>query len=134
MLGGYGASSVGSDNDKHYVDSSGRMHIKLEPGKVLGDFEIAVGDSGYDKTRPSSEQGTRTAASGPWATRSCDEAGLKDGTTDDLIVKANVPPQGVISGGPKQQGYVTKPGDEIVVESRAHKSWVMGCRATYMES
>jgi len=138
-IGGYGGSGKKDVSENTYVDQSGRLHIKLPPGKVLGGFEIAVGDTELDKNRPLEEQRNKDGHYGKlgWAklyarVQNSNSSG-PNARSAYFMDRVNVPPSGVLSGGPNEKGYVTQPGDEIVVESQGHRSWVMGYRVQFME-
>ena len=138
-IGGWGSSGSKHKSDKSYVDARGNLHIKLEPGQVLGGFECSCGDTAFDKNKPASEQRNQDGHYGRlgWAklyarVQNSNVSG-PSARTPYFMERVNVPPSGVLSGGPAEAGYVTKPGDEIVVESQGHKTWVMGYRVTYTE-
>lgn len=134
VIGGYGSGSKPS-GDKAYV-SGGRLRIKLPPGKKIGSVEVACGDTNFDRHRPAEQQRNKDGHYGElgWAKL---HARIRHGatgkTSKDFMVNVNVPPAGVLSGGPAEAGYVTKPGDEIEIESRGHESWVMGYRIQFVE-
>lgn len=132
-LGGYGGNRRDVSQNA-YLDSQGNLHIKLPPGKVLGGFEIAVGDTAFEPSRPASEQRNKDGHVGRlgWAKLYAwlSHNGQRG---EQFMEKVNVPPSGVLSGGPAQTGYVTQPGDEIVVQSQGHLSWVMGYSVKFME-
>lgn len=135
VLGGYGPGGAKPDPQKAYL-SGGRLRIKLPPGKKIGSVEIACGDTEFDKSRPTEQQRNKDGHYGKlgWAKL---HARIRHGdtgkTSKDFMVNVNVPPAGVLSGGPTDAGYVTKPGDEIEIESRGHQSWVMGYRIQFVE-
>jgi len=112
-----------------YLDSSGNMHIKLPAGKVLGGFEVAVGDTKYDQSKPPQDQVNKDGGYGElgWA-----KLTSKIGS-DYFMSSINVPPNAVLSGGPTQLGYVVKSGNEIVVSASSY-AWIMGYRVTFMKS
>ena len=133
-LGGYGSSEL-KLSEHARVDGQGRLRIKLPAGKVFGSLEVAVGDTVYDKNRPVSDQKNQDGHVGKlgWAKLYAHVEGSDGKRSPSFMEKVNVPPSGVLSGGPVEPGYVARPGDEIVISSQGHKSWVMGYRVTFME-
>lgn len=133
--------SWGSDNaeiDENISLKGGRLHIKLPEGKKLGGLEVAVGDTVFDKNRPASEQ---TNQDGHYGTLGFAKLSARlqnsQGATGSSYGKAfmermNVPPSGVLSGGPVDVGYVTKAGDEIVIDASSN-AWVMGLRVQFVK-
>lgn len=138
-IGGYGGGGDKHKSEKSYVDSSGRLHIKLEPGKVFGGFECSCGDTAFDKNKPAEQQRNKDGHYGRlgwgklYARVQNSQTSGPSTRTPYFMERVNVPPSGVLSGGPPQAGYVAKEGDEIVVESQGHKSWIMGYRISYMD-
>jgi len=112
-----------------YVDSSGRMHIKLPTGKTFGGFEVAIGDTKYNKAIPPQDQVNKDGGYGElgWAKLSARIG------SDYFMSDINVPPNAVLSGGPSKLGYVTKTGDEVILSATSY-AWVMGYRITFMKS
>lgn len=134
-LGGWGYGAEGNppiDNDPTkpvYLDDQGRMHIKLEPGKKFVNLELAVGDTHPDG-KPNKDGHIGTPG---WAKI---YAGLKTLGQEDVqyfMRNVNVPPAGVLAGGPEQANRIVKVGEEIVVASKADTSYVMGYRVAYKE-
>jgi hypothetical protein len=138
-IGSYGDRKISKDS---YVDDSGRLHIRLPPGKRFGSFEISCGDTTYDRSQSPEEQRNKDGHYGGLGfAKLCarlENRALREKYDWDydqplnFMHRINVPPAGVLSGGPIEPGYVTKPGDEIVVESEDHETWVMGYRIQFM--
>lgn len=107
------------------------LHIKLPAGLTLGGFEISCGDTYYDPTRPAAQQVNKDGHIG-----SLGNAKLFVRLTGEgrhFMNNVNVPPAGVLSGGPCQAAYVTRDNDEIIVESRHHPTWVMAYRVVFLQ-
>lgn len=98
-----------------------RLAIQLEPGREFIQVEVAVGDTEHrpDKIRLG------------WAKLWVGIKHKDSKITEWFIRNANVPPQGVISGGPHLDKNKIEEGDELIIESRADTSYVMGWRLTY---
>lgn len=135
------------------IDQFGAMHIKLPSGLVFGCFTVSLGDTFYDKSKTPQEQFNNNGHIGRlgwaklWArlhnANCATPPGLPSPGTNlngnepaqpysYFMININVPPQGAMSGGPTKVGYVTVEGDEIVVESRLHASWVMGFQIQFL--
>lgn len=127
-IGTYGKKVVVSDNV--YVDYYGNMHIKIPAGKKLGGFEISIGDTKYDINKPPSSQVNKDGGYGAlgWAKITA-TLSVSDET---CLTDANVPPSGVISGGPQSFNYITKNNEEIVVSSTSY-AWVMAYKVDFMK-
>lgn len=122
-LGSYShESSVTDENQNEYLDSSGRLHIKLPTGRKLVSFEISAGDTHPDQMH---NKDGHTGTLG-WAKL---YAGIRNssGQVDYFMNRVNVPPAGVLAGGPKEEKII-KEGEELVVESRDDRTYVMGYR------
>lgn len=123
-----------------YVDRQGHLHVKLSAGRRLGGLEVAIGDTVYDPTRPHEEQRNKDGHVGRlgwsklYASLQNSSQVVPSHKRSYFMENVNVPPSGVLSGGPLEPGYVTKPGDELVVEARSHTSWLMGFRVQFMET
>jgi hypothetical protein len=130
---GYGGSTS-TVSESSYVGGGGRMHIKLPPGKVFGGLEVSIGDTVFDQSRPAEEQRNKDGHYGTlgWAKLGASLTHA-DGSGEAFLRNMNVPPSGVLSGGPVESGYVTKPGDEIVLEASSG-AWVMGYRVQFMKT
>jgi len=134
-LGGWGYGGEGKpqiDNDPTkpvYLDEQGRMHIKLQPGKKFVNLELAIGDTHSDGIQ---NKDGHTGTLG-WAKI---YAGLKNPTQENVqyfMKHVNVPPAGVLAGGPEQADRVIQNGEEIVIDSRLDTSYLMGYRVAYQE-
>lgn len=107
-----------------------RLFVALEAGKTLVQVEVAVGDTQHLQT-VSTKTGRRTRLGYAklWV-------GIRRGKADRVdwfIENANVPPQGMIAGGPHIEQAQIEQGDELVVESRADASYIMGWRIAYKD-
>lgn len=103
------------------------VKIKLKKGKLV-QVEAAVGDTEYFGNQ-TSDKNTRLGWAKLWV-------GIKrkNSNPDDIrwfIKNANVPPQGVIAGGPHIEQSDVNEGDELVIESRADTTYLMGWRLAY---
>jgi len=110
----------------------GCLHIKLTAGLILGGFEISCGDTYFNPQTPAEQQRNKDGHLG-----SLGNAKLFVRLTGEgrhFMNNVNVPPAGVLSGGPCLADYVVRPNDEIIVESRHHPSWVMGFRVVYLQA
>jgi len=114
-----------------YVDYYGDMHIILQAGKVLGGVEVSLGDTNYDQSIPPQDQINKDGGYGQlgWAKLT---ATLSE-SDEDCMYNYNVPPNGVLSGGPETSGYVVQKGEELILYSSSY-SWVMGYKIVYMKS
>ena len=105
-----------------------RLHIKLEKGRNLVQIEVAIGDTEHlDHINPKTNRKTRLGYSKLWV-------GIKKKDSDEVdwfIKNTNIPPQGVISGGPKLDNGQIEDGDELIIEARDDTAYVMGWRLAY---
>ena len=107
---------------------NGRLIIKLESGKKLLNIEIAIGDTEHLSHRnPETYRNTRLG----WAKLWAGIRRAKTGNIEWFIKNANIPPQGVIAGGPHLENSKIEEGDELILESRADSSYIMGWRLAY---
>lgn len=107
---------------------NGKLIIKLEPGKELLNVEIAIGDTEYlDHLNPETYRNTRLG----WAKLWVGLKRAKNNNTEWFIKNANIPPQGIIAGGPHLENGKIEADDELILESRADTSYVMGWKITY---
>jgi hypothetical protein len=131
-LGGWGHTEknpiIGNDPNKQFhLDSQGRLHIKLMPGKKFVNLELAVGDTHPDG-KPNKDGHVGTLG---WA-KIYAELKAGDSTGEQYFMRnVNVPPVGVLAGGPEQTDRVITEGDEIIIESRSDTSFLMGYRIAY---
>jgi len=90
--------------------------------------EIAIGDTEHlGHINPATSRSTRLGWAKLWV-------GLKRAKSGDIewfIKNANIPPQGIIAGGPHLENSRIEPGDELVLESRADSAYVMAWRLAY---
>ncbi|KAH3761174.1 hypothetical protein Pelo_7000 [Pelomyxa schiedti] len=140
-----------------YFDEFGAMHVPLEPGRVLGCVTVSLGDTFYDMTKPPEAQKNNNGHIGRlgWAKLWVRLSNTISGNTGAVLpsrgiisdlganvgdpspytyfmVNVNVPPQGAMSGGPAKIHHTVVAGDEAVLESRLHPSWIMGIHIQYI--
>lgn len=127
-IGTYGIKT--NVSSEVYVDYYGQMHIKIPAGKKLGGFEISIGDTKYDKSKPPQDQINKDGGYGQlgWAKITA----TLSISQEECITSANVPPAGVLSGGPQSQNYIVNSNEEIVVYSSSY-AWVMGYKIVFMK-
>ena len=102
-----------------------RIILDLEPNKNLIQIEIAVGDTEHlSEINTKTGHKTRLGYAKLWV-------GIKheNGQIDYFIKNANIPPQGIIAGGPLNSKI--EKGDKLVIEARADTAYVMGWRLAY---
>lgn len=105
-----------------------RLVIKLDQGKELLNIEVAIGDTEHLNSRnPETHRNTRLG----WAKLWMGIRRAKTGNVEWFVKNANIPPQGVIAGGPHLDNAKIELGDELILESRADASYVMGWRLAY---
>ncbi|MDO8499990.1 MAG: hypothetical protein Q7S66_05060 [bacterium] len=105
-----------------------RLVIKLDQGKELLNIEVAIGDTEHLNSRnPETHRNIRLG----WAKLWMGIRRAKTGNVEWFVKNANIPPQGVIAGGPHLENSKIEPGDELILESRADASYVMGWRLAY---
>lgn len=102
--------------------SGSTMSIKLPGGKDLVQIEVAAGDT---------ENGTKPRLG--WAKLWVGIQREGSNKVDWFVQNANVPPQGVISGGPALEHSAIKDGDRLVIKSAQDTTYVMGYRLAYKE-
>jgi hypothetical protein len=127
--------SNGDDFESENMESTdgefGRITIPLEPGKKLVQAEISVGDTEHlDYVSAKTGRPTRLG----YAKLRVGIQKRDESEINWFIQDANVPPQGVISGGPRLEENLIDEGDRLVVESRSDTSHVMGWRIAYKEA
>ena len=131
-LGGWGRDQentmIDDDSNKEfYLDRQGQIHIKLEPGKKFVNLELAIGDTHQDGiANKDGHNGTLG-----WAKIYAGLATKGHMDTSNFMHNVNVPPAGVLAGGPEQSDKVIQDGDEIVIESKSDTSYLMGYRIAY---
>jgi len=101
----------------------------LPSGKVFGGVDVMAGDSMFDKNIPPQDQINKDGGIGQlgWA-KLYGALGF-----DTFMNQINVPPAGVLSGGPTKKGYTTKSGDEVIISSSSG-AWIMGYKVTFMKA
>ena len=114
-------------NKTFYLDRQGQIHIKLEPGKKFVNLELAIGDTHQDGiANKDGHNGTLG-----WAKIYAGLATKGHMDTSNFMHNVNVPPAGVLAGGPEQSDKVIQDGDKIVIESKSDTSYLMGYRIAY---
>lgn len=106
----------------HYLDSSGKMHLRLPVGVRLRSVEVAIGDTWFNY----GGSGGRCLG---WSKLNVDLR-KHDGSSERFMSNVNIPPQGILMGGPKDPDYITKAGDEVILSS-SPTSYLMGWRMHY---
>ena len=122
---------LGKDPGPGAKREASRLVVDLEPGKTLAQAEISVGDTEH-LAQVSAKTGRRTRLgySKLWV-------GIKRAGRDQVdwfIENANIPPQGVIAGGPEPEAGVIQPGDKLIVEARQDAAYLMGWRVAYKKT
>jgi len=119
---------LSGDPGPEAVMKDGKLIIKLDSGKKLLQAEVSIGDTEHlDHINPKTGRHTRLGYAKLYI-------GIKRAKTGDVewfVKNANIPPQGVIAGGPLLEKGGIEDGDELIVESRADTSYVMGWRLAY---
>lgn len=132
ILGGWEINQennlIDDDSNKpFYLDKQGRMHIKLQPGKRFVNLELAVGDTHPDGVaNKDGHIGTLGWAKIYVGLMMVDQEGTKQ-----FMRNVNVPPAGVLAGGPEKTDKVIQDGDEVIIESQSDTSYLMGYRIAY---
>jgi hypothetical protein len=128
---GHALYELGKDPGPETKVEDHQLTIKLQKGQSLVQVEVAIGDTeNLDHISPKTKRKTRLGFAKLWI-------GIKKALTgqiDWFVKNANVPPQGVIAGGPIPEKSVVEEGDELVIESRDDASFVMGWRLAYKEN
>jgi hypothetical protein len=113
-------------SDAELVD--GKLLVDLPPGKSLVQAEVSVGDTEHQKeVSYKTGRRTRLGYAKLWV-------GIERGNDKEVewfIQNANIPPQGVIAGGPHLERAKIEAGDRLVIESRQDTAYVMGWRLAY---
>lgn len=108
-----------------HLDEEGKLWISLPAGKKIKALEVSAGARWWNELpHPSlaSKGGRKISA----------YIVGKDGNKKDQLMRSlNVGPQGVLMGGPTEEGYVTQEGDRLLIEGEAHTSYLMGWRLLY---
>lgn len=122
---------LGNDPGPNVTLESARLIIALDSEKSLAQVEVAIGDTEHlDTVHPKTGRRTRLGYAKLWV--GIRRAGTRE--VDWFIQNANIPPQGVIAGGPHLEQANVQPGDELVIEARADAAYVMGWRIAYTPS
>jgi hypothetical protein len=119
---------LGHDPGPEAQLTSTTLKIDLQPGQKIVQIEVSVGDTEHlDHINPKTNRQTRLGYSKLWV--GIEKAG--SGNIDWFIQNANIPPQGVIAGGPKPELSQVEQGDKLVIEARQDTAYVMGWRVAY---
>jgi hypothetical protein len=119
---------LSKDPGSHARLEGRRLTLDLESGHKLIQAEVAIGDSEHLKeVSPKTHRRMRLGWSKLWV-------GIEhaNGAIDWFIENANIPPQGIIAGGPHNMLIVS--GDKLVIEARDDAAYVMGWRLAYEET
>lgn len=98
-----------------------RLLIDAKPDSHLLQVEVAIGDS--------ENIGDRVRLG--WAKLWIGVQRAEGGETEWFTRNTNIPPQGVLTGGPEENKSLLRSKDKIIVEVRADTAYVMGWRVTY---
>lgn len=129
-LGGQGSApyELSSNPGPGASLEGGYLEIQLEPGRNLVQVEAAVGDTErLNHINPKTNRHTRLGYAKLWM-------GIKKAETGEtkwFVENANIPPQGVIAGGPFLADAEIKEGDTLVIEARQDTAYLMGWRVAY---
>jgi hypothetical protein len=119
---------LGHDTGKEARLENGKLIVKLDAEQSLVEVEISVGDTEHlTEINPKTGRHTRLGYAKLWV-------GIKRKETDQVdwfMENVNIPPQGVLAGGPSLKNSKIQPGDELVIEARADTAYLMGYRLTY---
>lgn len=119
---------LGKDENGDIMLEGEFLKIDLQPGKSLIQVEVALGDTEHLKeVNPKTGRHTRLGYAKLWV-------GIERADTKKVnwfIRNANVPPQGVIAGGPHKDIGLIKKGDKLIIKSEADTSYIMGWRLAY---
>ncbi len=130
-LNGYGQPNgfeLCNDPGQGVEVSDGAVYIDLDPSKKLVQVEIAAGDT--ENLQGISDSSGKSMRLG-WAKLWVGIQKADSGSVEWFISKANVPPQGVIAGGPELEHTMIQEGDKLVIESRDDATYIMGWRIAY---
>lgn len=131
-LNGHGRAlyDLGTDPGPDARKESSRLIIALDSSKTLAQVEVAVGDTEHLATvSAKTGRSTRLGYAKLWV----GVKRAKTGAVEWFVENANIPPQGVIAGGPHLERAAIEQGDELVIEARADTAYVMGWRLAYKE-
>lgn len=95
--------------------------------EFLASVEAAGDTEHLDEVNPKTGRHTRLGWAKLWV-------GIKRAGSEDVewfVPRANVPPQGVIAGGPDLEHSLIGEGDKLVIQSRDDTSYLMGWRLAY---
>jgi hypothetical protein len=103
-----------------------RIWINLPAGVKLQSLEVSAGARWW--TEPIPDDSLKATGGRKITAKIINKNGDE---VDKLMQRLNVGPAGVLIGSPTEGGYITKPGDRIVIEGEEHTSYVMGWRVIY---
>jgi len=122
---------LGTDAGPGVQKEYSKLILDLDAGKSLAQVEVALGDTEHlASINPKAGRHTRLGWAKLWV-------GIKRAETGEIdwfIENANIPPQGVIAGGPHLEQNKVKQGDKLIIESRADAAYIMGWRLAYKEA
>ena len=119
---------LGKDPGPNAKVENGKMFIHLNSGQKLIQVEVAIGDTEHlDYINPKTNRKTRLG----YAKLRVGIKRAKSGNIEWFIENANIPPQGVIAGGPHLENSMIEVGDELVLESQKDTSYLMGWKLSY---
>lgn len=101
-----------------YVEDD-KIHIPLTEGRSITSLEVAAGDTVYGKSGKNSNKAG-------WARLRAFAVDKSTQKVYPIIDSESIPPQGILSGAPLEKANITD--GEIIIESQAAPSWVMGVR------
>ena len=115
-------------NRESLVNARGELVVPLENGKRLLSVELAVGDTHPDGIR------NKDGHIGTLGWAKIDMDIVKGGVVVDTLTRgANVPPAGVLFGGPTSMGGLKINGESLVITAKGDIAYVMGYRLAYAD-
>ena len=121
---------LGSDPGPGSKVENDRLLLELDPSKNLVQVEVSIGDTEHlSEISQKTGRHTRLGYAKLWV-------GIEraaDGNIEWFIQNTNIPPQGVIAGGPHLEQSTINQGDRLIIESRQDTAYIMGWRVAYKE-
>ena len=111
------------------MDSQGRLHLSLKPGKIFQSLELAIGD--LDLTNLSYNKDGYFGRSGKAEASIFLANRLSQNKPITLIERNNLGMAGYLVCGAPTADYLTKQGDEIIIHVDFDVAYLMGYRITY---
>lgn len=133
QLNGYGANGfeLTKEAGPDVEIMPNRVVINLPAGQKLIQAEIAIGDTEHlNEINPKTNRHTRLG----WAKLRVGIERADSEETEWFISRANVPPQGVLAGGPSTEQSLINEGDRLIIQSEDDTSYLMGWRLAYEPS